>query len=211
MKPLHFSAVSAKRILSMLSLLCMLSAPAQKVKKPGIPQTAVPINQHAVTADTLPHMKAKARFDDRKVDSVVSLDSYLQMKADCEVVKTLDRDGSILIRYPDGFTKKYYYGLVVEVITPDGIRHVPKRRPYIPHTRIAIIRIPPPVPPASDPLYKWLWQFNSDLEIDIRGSIGGGQARWNEFIADENDACGDNIYKQIQFRTSFLENFGKAH
>lgn len=163
----------------------------------------------AVGNDNRRLVKAR-KLDNRPVDTVLNLDAYIQMKADCQVTKSMDDDGSILMRYPDGYTRKFSNGVIIEVITPDGVRHVPRKFPYTPHMLLAVIQIPPPVPGINDPVYKWLAKFKSDLESDIREAIGGGDSRWSVFLSDESDACGDNIYKQIQFRASFLENYGKA-
>ena len=206
--------------------VCSLSQVAAqgKLKKPVYTQQPVYETKRNMQTDTVPQkkqlrysdqwqikqqMKAKTNFNNVPVDTVTSFDAFLQMKAGCETVKTLGDDGSILIRYPDGFTKKMYDGLLVEVITADGVRHVPKRRPYKPTLYLDIIRIPPPVPGINDPLYKWLNDFNQSLESDIRDLIG--KTGWGQFLGDESEVCNNNIYKQIQFRTKFLENYSTAH
>jgi hypothetical protein len=164
--------------------------------------------------DTVRHyqlpVNKNARYSGPK-DSVTSFNIFLETKADCDVVKTIDDDGIITIRYPDGFTKIIYSGKLTEIITSDGVHHVLKYHPYNPSVKLAVIQIPPPVPGPGDPIFLWLSKFNSDLEKDIRVIIGGGDDRWGQFLSNENNVCGGNIYKQIQFRTSFLENYGTAH
>ncbi|MBS1606769.1 MAG: hypothetical protein JST42_29200 [Bacteroidetes bacterium] len=205
---------SAKELLSIVLSLCLIPATGQIIKN----------NANEVRSDTMRRKKSAAdeRFiksmapkttmvkNNAPVDSVTSLDGYLQMKADCDITKSIDDDGRIMIRYPDGFIKKFSNGIVVEVITPDGVRHVPKHPYYPPTIRLAVIQIPPPVPGTNDPIYLWLVKFRADLETDIRRSIGGGDARWQQFLSDENTVCQNNIYKQIQFRTAFLENYATA-
>lgn len=202
-----------KEILSILLSLCLVPAAGQTIQN----------KTKEVRVDTMQRkrsgsderfkksmmVKTNMAISNAPVDSVASLSGFLQMKADCEITKSIDDDGKISIRYPDGFIKKYSNGTVVEVITPDGVRHVPKYT-YYPSIKLAVIQIPPPVPGANDPIYIWLVKFRSDLETDIRRSIGGGDARWQQFLSDENTVCQNNIYKQIQFRTAFLENYATA-
>jgi len=202
-----------KEILSILLSLSLIPATGQIIKN----------RTNEVRTDTMRRVKLAGdeRFiksmapktnmlrSNAPVDSVANLNVYLQMKADCEITKSIDDDGKIFIRYPDGFIKKFSNGIIVEVITPDGVRHVPKYT-YYPSIKLAVIQIPPPVPGANDPIYIWLVKFRSDLETDIRRSIGGGDAGWQKFLNDESKVCQNNIYKQIQFRTAFLENYATA-
>ncbi len=224
MKMIHWNAYRLLKIVIVTLPVCsFFHVSGQTVSKN--PATAqAPVYKARKSADTVPHNN-QLRYNGKKdmnqqskmvskngvtrVDTVTSFEQLLQMKSDCETVKTLDADGSILIRYPDGFSKKMNNGALIEITTADGVRHVTRRMPYTPVIHLAVIKVPPPIPGPNDPLYKWLKEFNTSLESDITDLIG--QSGWSQLLSDESEVCNNNIYKQIQFRTKFLENYSTAH
>lgn len=159
---------------------------------------------------TRPVRDITAKKQMRRTDTVPSLEPFLQQKAACEMSKSIDAAGNIIIRYADGFTKKLLQGKYPsEVITPDGVRHVPQRPPMITEPMM-VNTLPPPLPPQGDPMYKWLERFNKDLGTDIKQLIAGSSYGWDGFLQDEDMVCHGNIFKQIQFRTIFLAKFNAA-
>lgn len=160
--------------------------------------------------ETFTQRDPMAKKAKRKTDTVPSLEPFLQQKAACEFSKSIDADGNIVIRYADGFVKKLLQGKYpLEIITPDGVRHVPQRPP-VRTEPMMVNQLPPPLPPEADPLYKWLESFNNDLGDDIKRLMANSSYGWNGFVQDENRVCHNNLYKQIQFRTIFLAKFNAA-
>ncbi len=140
-------------------------------------------------------------------DTVADLRPFLQSKANCDFEKAVDSNGCIIIRYTDGLTKKICNGILKEVITPDGIRHI-----TIIYTTYSFTMTlpPPPNPEQADISYQWISTYNDNLMKDITGALGDDSAMINQYNMNEAAYCKGSIYKQIEYRTMFLEEFLKA-
>jgi hypothetical protein len=190
-KPQHTQAIDKK----------VLNAPVadtSKVNK-AMAEKQVTANAQLITAYNL-HPEA---------DTVWDLKPFLASKQNCDFEKAIDTNGCILVKYNDGLIKKICNGSVVEVITPDGKKHV---------ARIAgstfyhyVVRIPSPQnPSATDISYKWLVAYNENLLTEISVLLGDNQNLVTQFKNREKIKCEHNIYKEIEYRTLFIEEVLKA-
>ena len=140
------------------------------------------------------------------VDTSYSADPYLESKASCEFQKTIDDDGCVIIKYADGLIKKVCKGNVREVITPDGKKHVIK-------VMIAyqyVMKLPaPPNPTESDNSFKWVTSYNLSLMNEIKDHLTTDKAL-QDYLSRESNACNGNVYKEIEYRTIFLEEYLQA-
>jgi len=142
-------------------------------------------------------------------DTVKSLEPYLATKASCDFEKSVTPDGCILVKYKDGFIKKVCDGRVTEVVMPDGKKHVQKGGNQVAYMYVTPLP-PPPNPGATNVAYKWLTNYNEGLMNDILSLLGNQQDLINQYKATETGKCGDSIYKQIEYRTIFIETFLEA-
>jgi hypothetical protein len=143
-------------------------------------------------------------------DSVFNITDYLAPKASCDYDKAIDSNGCIITQYTDGFTKKICNGIVTEVITADGHRYVLKRLP--PNIKIYITPLPPPPNPGvADPSYTWLNNYSNELLKDVKTLLKNSDALVKTYLDGEYEACNNNVYKQIEYRTVFLQTVYQAH
>ncbi len=143
------------------------------------------------------------------VDTVADLDPYLRSKQNCDYEKAIDSNGCVLVKYTDGFTKKICDGQLVEVVMPDGKKHVSRfgnTKMYMYVTPLP----PPPNPTNSDTAFNWLIAYNKNLLDEISGLFADDQDLVSRFMTREKDKCNGSLYKEIEFRTIFIEEFLKA-
>lgn len=143
------------------------------------------------------------------VDTVPSLQPWLATKENCDFEKSLTPDGCIIVKYRDGFTKKVCKGQTTEVITPDGKKHVLRWGNSTVYMYVSGLPAPPN-PDAQSPTYKWLANYNEGLMNDILLFLGNQADLVNQYKQNEAVKCTGNIYKQIEYRTIFIETFLEA-
>jgi hypothetical protein len=138
-------------------------------------------------------------------DTVLDLGPYLASKANCDFVTTIDTGGCVIVKYADGFTKKICHKVVTEVITADGHHYVSRHKKNT-VIFLAIMQLTPPNPNTTDVYYNWLKNYAASLLVDIKELLNKDpNSSINSYLAIEHENCGDNIYKQIEYRTSTLE------
>ncbi len=141
------------------------------------------------------------------VDTVWDLTPYLQSKASCDYEKTMDNDGCIIVTYTDGFKKTICGGSVIDVTLSGGKKYVRRMGQSIKHE---VMRIPPPSNPGpAEAAYTWLVQYNETLLNEIKKYLVTNDAI-NKYSQNEKVVCKGMFYKQIEYRTIFLEEFLKA-
>lgn len=133
-----------------------------------------------------------------------NLDKYLAGRQDCATEKSIDSNNCVLVRYPDGLIKKICDGKLTEVVTPDGKRHVP---PAMMQTMMMVPKIPIPRLNNTDTTYLWIAQFNSELRKDIQSLLGNNADLLNQYMKRETQQCEGDIFKQLVYRITFMENF----
>jgi hypothetical protein len=216
-----------RMIVLFLFLIIIQSLVAQKIK-PGANHAAI-ITRPAVSTmaaslgpDTTPIRRAilnkqihvnphliAGYKNFSNTDTVWNLDPYLQSKANCDFEKAIDSDGCILVRYTDGLTKKICGGKLMEVVTPDGKKHVARLGGTT--TYMYVMPIPPPPNPSdSDTASRWLASYNANLMDEISGLFTDDKNMIAQYISSEKAKCKGSLYKQIEFRTIFIEEFLKA-
>ena len=175
----------------------------------------------AAIADTSPARKA---FIDRRltinsglytrpgrlssVDTVLNIDPYLQGNEGCDIEKSATPDGCVLVKYKNGFIKKICNGKVTEVTTPDGKKHVQRAMNT---AYMYVMGVPPPPNPGTQSnSYQWLSKYNDGLLQDILLFLGNQQSMIDQYNQNEDAKCQGNIYKQIEYRTIFIETFLEA-
>ena len=176
----------------------------------------------AATADTSPIRKAylerRLRTNTdliriaghvQTVDTVPSLEPWLATKESCDFEKSLTPDGCILVKYKDGFTKKVCKGKTTEIIMPDGKKHVLRWGNSTAYMYVSGLPAPPN-PDAQAPTYKWLTNYNEGLMNDILLFLGNQSDLIDQYKQNEAIKCSGNIYKQIEYRTIFIETFLEA-
>ena len=176
--------------------------------------------KHILVADTgqiikSTHQNASQRADNYKqkyllnfVDTAYSTEPYLVSKKDCEFVKSIDADGCVIIRYSDGLVKKVCNGYISEVITQDGRLHIIRPPNYV---RDYVMRVPyPPNPAATANSSDWLNAYNLSL-LDKIEKLLKNNATIKEYQSREKANCRGNIYREIEYKTIFLEEFFKAN
>lgn len=132
--------------------------------------------------------------------------AYLATKESCDFEKTVDDSGCVVIAYADGGKKKVCNGLLFEVITPDGVRH-PIRNWSI---KQYVMKIDPPQNPTqTDVSYKWINSFNAEELSEIGKCLRTDEAM-AVYLKREYASCKDNIYKQMEYRSIFLQEYYKA-
>ncbi len=132
--------------------------------------------------------------------------AYLQTKQYCEFEKAVDDNGCVVIHYVDGGSKKLCNDYLVEVITPDGIKH-PIRNYTM---KQYVLKLDPPNNPSqTDVTYKWISGFNAEALNDI-SKLLKTDADLNKFLKREYASCKDNVYKQMEYRSIFLQEYYKA-
>ncbi|MBA4167028.1 MAG: hypothetical protein H0X41_05715 [Chitinophagaceae bacterium] len=142
-------------------------------------------------------------------DTVWNLEPYLQSKANCDFEKAIDSNGCILVKYTDGLTKKICGGKLTEVVTPDGKKHVARLAGTT--TYMYVMPIPPPPNPSdTDTASRWLTHYNGNLMDEISGLFADDENLINQFKTNEHAKCSNSLYKEIEFRTIFIEEFLKA-
>jgi len=142
------------------------------------------------------------------VDTVYDLKPFLAQKAGCDFEKAVDTAGCVIVRYTDGFAKKICNGDVKEVTTADGRKHVLH---WMPSTRMYVMELPPPPNPGqADVAYQWLSNYSDSLMADIKVALGNKPGDIQHYSNNELLACKGNLYKQIEYRTIFLEQYLQA-
>ncbi len=132
--------------------------------------------------------------------------TYLQTKQYCEFDKSVDDEGCVVIHYGDGGSKKLCKDMLVEVVTPDGLRH-PIRANSI---KKYVMKLDPPNNPSqTDVTYKWISGFNAEALNDI-SKLLKTDADLNKYLKREYASCKDNVYKQMEYRSIFLQEYYKA-
>jgi hypothetical protein len=129
--------------------------------------------------------------------------AWLKSKEQCESQKTVDESGCVLIKYSDGGVKKFCNGSLVEVTTPNGRPH-PIRGSKI--TQYVMKLDPPNNPQQADISYKWISAFNQQVLNEISKFLRT-EGELNEFLSRENSICRGNIYKQLEYRTIFVQEY----
>lgn len=142
-------------------------------------------------------------------DTVLDLNPFLVSKVDCDFIKSVDENSCILVKYKDGLIKRICNGKLTEVITPDGRRHILRNAPVLYHEVMAIPF--PPNPSASDDAYIWLKGYSQNLLSQISDELlHSNQQEINMYTSREQARCNNNIFKEIDFRVTFIEQFLKA-
>ncbi|MCY7422645.1 MAG: hypothetical protein LH478_12985 [Chitinophagaceae bacterium] len=132
--------------------------------------------------------------------------AYLQSKKYCGYEKSVDDEGCVVIQYVDGGAKKLCNDMLVEVMTPDGIKH-PIRTNSI---QQYVMKLDPPNnPPQTDVTYKWISGFNAE-ELNEISKLLKTDAAINQYLKREYANCKDNVYKQMEYRSIFLQEYYKA-
>jgi len=128
---------------------------------------------------------------------------YLESRQDCNVERSIDSNNCVLVKYPDGLIKKICDGKVTEIVTPDGKKHIIpvfSMKMYVP-------TLPPPNLNSNDPTYKWLAGFNNELLKDIEKLLNMDQGLINQYLLREGTQCKQDIFQQVVYRMTFMENF----
>ena len=211
-----------------LLLLCMVMYTAINAQKKKVVSSTVGrqeeltgLRNHAVP-DTTPLRKAiinrelsvnphilEGYYANNPTDTVWNLQPYLQSKAGCDYEKAMDTSGCVLVKYTDGLTKKICGGKLVEVVTPDGRKHVAKLAGATAYMYVMPVP-PPPNPSDTDTAAHWLSSYNANLLDEISGLFADNQTLINQYLGKEQSKCNGSVYKQIEFRTIFIEEFLKA-
>ena len=155
-----------------------------------------------------PHM-VKGYYTINATDTVWDLTPYLQSKVNCDYEKAIDSNGCVLVKYTDGLTKKICAGKLVEVVTPDGKKHVARLAGTTAYMYVMPVP-PPPNPSDTDTAAHWLASYNTNLLDEISGLFADDQTLITHYMNKEEAKCKGSIYKQIEFRTIFIEEFLKA-
>ena len=207
-----------KPLLLMLSLFHFFFSYGQKQKvRPQVATMRV-----SQVADTSPirraHIEKRLRVNPRlaeemkihkgTIDTVPTLEPYLKEKAACDFEKSVDNEGCILIKYADGFIKKVCEGVTQEVITKDGKKYV--KRTYQTMKMEVQALPPPPNPSTADPVYKWINKVSEDLLSDVKLLMGNDNQLVTDYMSRENAKCNGSIYRRIEYRMIFIENFYEA-
>lgn len=216
-----------RSVLLLLLFLAMINALCGQKKTNRASKKATPATQLAspksyLVSDTSPIRRAifdkQIRINphlaglygtDTHVDTVGDLTVFLQSKQNCDFEKAVDSNGCIIVRYTDGLTKKICKGSLTEVITPDGRRHVSK---YGNMTMFMyVMPIPaPPNPSDSDTAFNWLVAYHDNLMDEISALCSDNKDIISQFTVNEKAKCNGSLYKEIEYRTMFIEEFLKA-
>jgi len=205
-----------KFILCILVIISVTSVQAQEL------QYNVNANDPILTrqfADTTPRRKVNVKdgihvrknnipqiIPSGTTDTVWDLSPYLQEKVGCNFVKTIDDNGCIWVTYTDGFEKQICSGDLIEVKLANGKKYRRKSGQTIRHE---VMRVPAPNPTGTETAYKWLMSYNTDLLDDIKNLVGTVNA-FNIYLANERAVCNGMFYKQIDYRSIFIQEFLKA-
>ncbi len=199
---------ATKKLLSGICAALFISTSFAQIKTTT---PATTYQRRSVIADTVPRRyhraDAVAMTADRglqnTVDTSYSAEPFLISKKDCAFEKTIDNAGCVVIKYTDGLIKKMCGGYVTEVITPDKKRHIIR----VMVIQQLVMKIHPPANPAkTDNAFNWLTFYSNNLLKEIEKDINNTNL-FNQYTSRENALCGDNIYKAIEYRTIFLEEF----
>ena len=136
------------------------------------------------------------------------LTPYYREKDNCQSWVNVSCNGSIIVTYSDGTKKIAWNAKVEEVITPDGIKHIQKPRPPC-HNCYVVRRTLPLNPDANSKEGMWLQQFNEQLIQDISTLLGDEQM-YKYYQKRETVESNGNVYKQMELRTTFIEEYSKA-
>lgn len=139
-------------------------------------------------------------------DTVWDLTPYLNAKSSCDYEKTMDEDGCIIVTYTDGFKKTVCGGAVIDVTLANGKKYVRRMGQGIRHE---VMRIPAPNPTGTETAYNWLVGYNQALLNDIEKYLIT-KAAFNKYLDTERAVCKGMFYKQIDYRTIFIQEFLKA-
>jgi len=92
---------------------------------------------------------------------------------------------------------------------PDGKKHV---QHWMTTTYMYVMELPPPPNPGTQTSsYQWLSKYNDGLLQDIVLFLGNQQSMIDQYKQNEAAKCVGNIYKQIEYRTVFIETFLEAN
>jgi hypothetical protein len=203
-------------LLLCFQLACSSQPPVKKEKATAVMPVSAYKTQNAVAirTDTTPIQRAylarKIRVNP-SLQKIVSraplqppgedLGKYLQSRQDCNVEKSIDSNNCVLVKYPDGLIKKYCDGKLTEIVTPDGKRHALNQvYMYVP-------KLPPPQVSSNDPTYVWLASFNDELLKDIQNLLNKDQDLINQYLQREGLQCQKDVFRQVVYRMTFMENF----
>lgn len=210
-----FYKTSFAKLFFLLFLISFATAAAAQISRTKT-EVGSPVLRRAITDTTIRKIKVNDRVDvDKRMmnvntygttDTVWDLKPYMQTKATCDFVKTIEEDGCILVTYSDGFKKQICKGEVIEVTLANGKKYRKRAGPSLRHL---VMRIPVPNPTGTETAYNWLVSYNAALLNDIKEYLGTDLA-FNTYLASEKAVCKGMFYKQIDYRTIFIQEFLKA-
>lgn len=131
------------------------------------------------------------------------LGKYLEGRQDCNVEKSIDSNNCVLVKYPDGLIKKICDGKLTEIVTPDGKKHTVR----VYQVYMYVPKLPPPQVSSSDPTYVWLASFNDELLKDIENLLNKDKDLINQYLQREGIQCQKDVFRQVEYRMTFMENF----
>jgi hypothetical protein len=135
-------------------------------------------------------------------------EAMLEMKRACECEKYVDTAGCMMVHYADGLSKRICSGSLVEVITADGKRHIVRQPPRM---MMGVVKLRPPENPStSDVSYQWLKVYSEELFGDVQALLQKNNKAIADFLSREKRSCENNVYRQVVYRTTFIEEFLKA-
>lgn len=212
------SHIHLNRILKFLLLLILGSIQQQTIGQTRMKAKPLTNQKSAVRlAIDTPFRKNKIEIQDNTTVTVTGKNipvmgseedgyAYLQTKKYCEFEKAVDDDGCVVIQYVDGGSKKICNDFLVEVITPDGLKH---RITNYTFKQFVMKLDPPNNPPQNDVTYKWISGFNTEALKDI-SKLLKTDTDLNKFLKREYTICKDNVYRQMEYRSIFLQEYYKA-
>jgi hypothetical protein len=212
-KPLY--KTSFTKLLFLLFIISFATASTAQINRTKT-EVGSPVFRRAITDTAIRKIKVNDRVDvDERMmnvniygttDTVWDLKPYIQTKATCDFVKTIEEDGCILVTYSDGFKKQICNGEVIEVTLANGKKYHKRAGPSLRHL---VMRIPVPNPTGTETAYNWLVSYNAALLNDIKEYLVTDLAL-NTYLANEKAVCKGMFYKQIDYRTIFIQEFLKA-
>ena len=110
------------------------------------------------------------------------------------IKRTILKDGTVEIRYPDGTIKRLWQGGHA-IIMPDGT----ERR----YSYVQVQPITPPPPPSGDSMFLWLEQHDEGLLSVIRSLVDNDETAVDYYRQKEQDIA-KTLIEQINCKTRYI-------